>query len=69
MLDRAESLRAAGAIHPPHITPPARSLLRITQVQRDKKQTTKITFKDADGKTSTELFEFAHVLKTFKPLS
>ena len=44
-------------------------LLRITQVQRNKKQTTKLVFKDADGKSSTELFTFAHVAKQFKPLS
>jgi hypothetical protein len=36
---------------------------------RDKNQTTKIGFKDADGKTSTELFKFSHVVETFKPLS
>ena len=68
MLDRAESLRAAIAIHRPHS---ALSLAphRITAVQRDKKQTTKINFKDADGKTTSKLFRFEHVVKTFKPLT
>ena len=48
---------------------PSRSLCRINQVKRDKMQTTKINFKDADGKMTSKLFTFEHVLKTFKPLS
>ena len=42
---------------------------RIQQVGKDKKQTTTLQFKDADGKYSKEHFQFTHVAKTFKPLS
>ena len=62
----------------PHLLPPCTTALtsthtpfchRITKVQRDSLRTTKITFKDADGKTSTHRFQFAHVLQSFKPLT
>lgn len=42
---------------------------RIEQVQRNKDQTTKIKFKNAEGKYSTHYFTFAHVLASFKPLT
>ena len=44
-------------------------LSRIVQVGRDKQQTTKLNFKDADGRSSSQYFEFNHVANTFKPLS
>ena len=49
--------------------PLLRCLSRIMQVGRDKLQTTRLNFKDADGKSSSKYFEFEHVSKTFKPLS
>ena len=74
MLDRAEAYgQLVPSIPLPHVSPsarqPFRSLHRISAVKRDKVQTTKINFKDADGKTTSKLFTFEHVLKTFKPLS
>ena len=55
--------------HPSPGPQPSHSLLRINQVKCDKVQTTKINFKDADGKMTSNLFKFEHVLETFKPLS
>jgi len=44
-------------------------IARIKQVAKDRVQTTTIQFKDADGKYTTECFQFLHVAKSFKPLS
>ena len=42
---------------------------RIEAVMKDKEQITKVKFKNADNKYSTERVTFAHVCAEFKPLS
>jgi len=42
---------------------------RIKKIARDKNQATTLSFKNADGLSSSHTFKFTHVEATFKPVS
>ena len=44
-------------------------IARIHKVAKGQQQATEVRFKDADNKSSTHHFAFAHVKATFKPLN